>query len=171
MYVIDKNASLSYLGAKVPLMSTTTLCCLTCPSNGHPHLLRMLNNTHLSIKLYHIHTYIHTYTMADSDPKTSKTSNLKTSKIALVPKPRRNRSRGGCTRCRTRRQKCDEQKPECNRCLESGESCSYTISLQWGGRSFKSSSFGSNSEIKKYGMWHLEETTTVPVRYSFVNIA
>ncbi|RDW88317.1 hypothetical protein BP6252_00349 [Coleophoma cylindrospora] len=65
-------------------------------------------------------------------------------------KPKHNRSRGGCTRCRSRRQKCDEKRPACARCQENGsaDACSYTVNLQWGGRNF--SSYAKNSDIKKY---------------------
>jgi hypothetical protein len=60
------------------------------------------------------------------------------------------RSRGGCTRCRARRQKCDEQRPLCGRCKEhSIDKCTYTVNLQWGGRKFQS--YAKNSDIKKYG--------------------
>jgi hypothetical protein len=65
-------------------------------------------------------------------------------------KPKYNRSRGGCTRCRQRRQKCDELKPACSRCKLNGFArCTYTVSLQWGGRNFQS--YAKNSDIKKYG--------------------
>ncbi|KAL3423142.1 hypothetical protein PVAG01_04889 [Phlyctema vagabunda] len=65
-------------------------------------------------------------------------------------KPKHNRSRGGCTRCRSRRQKCDEKRPACARCQENGtaEACTYAVNLQWGGRNF--SSYAKNSDIKKY---------------------
>lgn len=35
------------------------------------------------------------------------------------------RSRTGCSRCRTRRQKCDERRPCCTRCLEASSTCTY----------------------------------------------
>ena len=66
-------------------------------------------------------------------------------------KPRFSRSRGACMRCKQRRQKCDEKRPSCSRCHESeAEKCTYTVSLQWGGRAFKS--YAGNADIKKYGM-------------------
>ena len=69
----------------------------------------------------------------------------------LKAKARHSRSRGACARCKKRRQKCDEQRPACGRCQESGiENCTYTIDLRWGGRTFKS--YAGNSDIKKYGM-------------------
>ncbi|CZR44462.1 uncharacterized protein FPRO_14215 [Fusarium proliferatum ET1] len=58
------------------------------------------------------------------------------------PLPRQTRSRGGCVRCRRRRQKCDESKPSCDRCVEAGSICKYEVTLSWGGRSFAKSTFG-----------------------------
>ena len=69
----------------------------------------------------------------------------------LKAKARHSWSRGACARCKKRRQKCDEQRPACGRCQESGiEKCTYTIDLRWGGRAFKS--YTGNTDIKKYGM-------------------
>ncbi|KAJ4322441.1 hypothetical protein N0V84_004797, partial [Fusarium piperis] len=58
--------------------------------------------------------------------------------------PRVTRSRGGCERCRRRRQKCDQKKPSCERCVQAGTggSCRYELKLSWGGRSFRKSPFG-----------------------------
>ncbi|KAF5652008.1 cytochrome P450 monooxygenase 4ac1 [Fusarium sp. NRRL 25303] len=56
--------------------------------------------------------------------------------------PKQARSRGGCVRCRRRRQKCDESKPSCDRCVEAGSICKYEVTLSWGGRSFAKSTFG-----------------------------
>ncbi|KAI8676162.1 Zn(2)-C6 fungal-type domain-containing protein [Fusarium sp. Ph1] len=58
--------------------------------------------------------------------------------------PRITRSRGGCERCRRRRQKCDQKKPSCERCVQAGigGSCRYELKLSWGGRSFRKSPFG-----------------------------
>lgn len=69
------------------------------------------------------------------------------------------RSHHGCTRCKKRRQKCDELRPCCSRCMEAGSQCSYTKALKWlvaprqVGRKKKELSTGekSCSEIKK--MW------------------
>ena len=41
------------------------------------------------------------------------------------------RSHHGCTRCKKRRQKCDELRPCCGRCIEAGSQCSYTKALKW----------------------------------------
>ncbi|KAG8352713.1 hypothetical protein FVEN_g9401 [Fusarium venenatum] len=35
------------------------------------------------------------------------------------------RSKTGCSSCRTRRKRCDEQRPECNNCINLGRVCSY----------------------------------------------
>ncbi|KAH8692164.1 fungal-specific transcription factor domain-containing protein [Talaromyces proteolyticus] len=44
------------------------------------------------------------------------------------------RSHHGCTRCKQRRQKCDEKRPSCSRCVNAGTSCLYHIMLKWDGR-------------------------------------
>ncbi|KIW02722.1 uncharacterized protein PV09_06156 [Verruconis gallopava] len=44
------------------------------------------------------------------------------------------RSHHGCARCKSRRQKCDETKPSCGRCLSNGAQCEYKIVLKWNGR-------------------------------------
>ncbi|KAJ5763277.1 hypothetical protein N7533_001958 [Penicillium manginii] len=44
------------------------------------------------------------------------------------------RSYHGCVRCKRRRQKCDEQKPNCGRCSDANVSCEYKITLKWNGR-------------------------------------
>ncbi|KUJ21878.1 uncharacterized protein LY89DRAFT_729374 [Mollisia scopiformis] len=51
------------------------------------------------------------------------------------------RSHAGCTRCKRRRQKCDESKP-CGRCTKARVVCEYAVNLRWGGRSFDRSRFG-----------------------------
>lgn len=44
------------------------------------------------------------------------------------------RSHHGCARCKRRRQKCDEGKPSCRRCVEAEASCEYLLTLKWDGR-------------------------------------
>ncbi|XPS68117.1 hypothetical protein M3J09_000408 [Ascochyta lentis] len=44
-------------------------------------------------------------------------------------KPKRARVRSGCTRCRTKRRKCDEVKPVCGRCKEKKEACQWTTRI------------------------------------------
>ncbi|KAJ5489255.1 hypothetical protein N7539_004145 [Penicillium diatomitis] len=53
------------------------------------------------------------------------------------------RSFTGCARCKSRRQKCDEQRPTCGRCQLAGVECKYAMMLQWGGRAFSRSRFGA----------------------------
>ncbi|KAI7283889.1 hypothetical protein KC345_g2676 [Hortaea werneckii] len=45
------------------------------------------------------------------------------------------RSRTGCWPCKARKVKCGEEKPVCTNCAKSGETCDYSIKLNWGGRS------------------------------------
>ncbi|KAF2480816.1 fungal-specific transcription factor domain-containing protein [Neohortaea acidophila] len=52
----------------------------------------------------------------------------------LEPKKR---SRTGCWPCKARKVKCGEEKPACTNCLKSGETCDYSIRLNWGGRGRK----------------------------------
>jgi hypothetical protein len=47
------------------------------------------------------------------------------------------RSRTGCWPCKARKVKCGEEKPSCQNCLKAGETCDYSIRLNWGGRSRK----------------------------------
>ncbi|TKA25897.1 hypothetical protein B0A50_05652 [Salinomyces thailandicus] len=47
------------------------------------------------------------------------------------------RSRTGCWPCKARKVKCGEEKPACSHCVKSGETCDYSIKLNWGGRSKK----------------------------------
>lgn len=44
------------------------------------------------------------------------------------------RSHHGCARCKRRRQKCDENKPSCFRCVEAQVVCEYLVKLKWDGR-------------------------------------
>jgi hypothetical protein len=60
----------------------------------------------------------------------------------LEPSSRKQRSYAGCSRCKRRRQKCDEKKPQCRRCFEAGSECEYSVRLRWGGRTFDRSRFG-----------------------------
>ncbi|GIZ49628.1 hypothetical protein CKM354_001265700 [Cercospora kikuchii] len=45
------------------------------------------------------------------------------------------RSRTGCWPCKARKVKCDEARPQCANCQKHGETCDYSIRLNWGGRS------------------------------------
>ncbi|KAM0721784.1 hypothetical protein Q7P37_002709 [Cladosporium fusiforme] len=47
------------------------------------------------------------------------------------------RSRTGCWPCKARKVKCGEEKPACQNCVKAGETCDYSIRLNWNGRSRK----------------------------------
>ncbi|KAK5943651.1 hypothetical protein PMZ80_004659 [Knufia obscura] len=47
------------------------------------------------------------------------------------------RSRNGCWPCKSRKVKCGEEKPACSNCQRQGETCDYSIRLNWDGRSKK----------------------------------
>ncbi|KAL9113673.1 MAG: hypothetical protein Q9227_002118 [Pyrenula ochraceoflavens] len=55
-----------------------------------------------------------------------------------APEPKK-RSRNGCWPCKARKVKCDEERPVCKNCQRQGETCDYSIRLNWGGRSKKGS--------------------------------
>ncbi|KAE9370410.1 hypothetical protein N431DRAFT_343068 [Stipitochalara longipes BDJ] len=61
---------------------------------------------------------------------------------SFEPSSKRQRSHAGCSRCKRRRQKCDEKKPRCGRCSEAAVECEYSVKLRWGGRTFDRSRFG-----------------------------
>ncbi|TVY82767.1 Thiamine biosynthesis regulatory protein [Lachnellula suecica] len=80
-------------------------------------------------------------------------------KKAGAPEPKR-RSRTGCWPCKTRKVKCDEARPICVNCQRQGETCDYSIRLNWEGRGKKkadSPTFGGfgqmefSSEMKNMG--------------------
>ncbi|GME28357.1 C6 zinc finger domain containing protein [Neofusicoccum parvum] len=50
-----------------------------------------------------------------------------------APEPKK-RSRNGCWPCKARKVKCGEEKPRCLNCERQGETCDYSIRLNWGGR-------------------------------------
>ncbi|KAJ9216314.1 transcriptional regulator family: Fungal Specific TF [Paecilomyces variotii] len=53
-----------------------------------------------------------------------------------APEPKR-RSRNGCWPCKGRKVKCGEEKPSCLNCQRQGETCDYSIRLNWEGRTKK----------------------------------
>ncbi|KAI0139191.1 hypothetical protein GGR57DRAFT_496228 [Xylariaceae sp. FL1272] len=50
-----------------------------------------------------------------------------------APEPKR-RSRNGCWPCKNRKVKCGEEHPACLNCQRTGETCDYSIRLNWDGR-------------------------------------
>ncbi|KAE8552612.1 hypothetical protein EYB25_003991 [Talaromyces marneffei] len=56
---------------------------------------------------------------------------------APAPKPR---SRHGCWPCKRRKIKCTEEKPSCANCLRQGDTCDYSIRLNWEGRTKRKAS-------------------------------
>ncbi|MCJ1469016.1 hypothetical protein MMC07_007648 [Pseudocyphellaria aurata] len=64
------------------------------------------------------------------------------------PEPKK-RSRNGCWPCKTRKIKCGEEKPKCQNCERQGETCDYSIRLNWEGRTKrKSNDFAPESGFK-----------------------
>ncbi|KAF2003552.1 hypothetical protein P154DRAFT_520128 [Amniculicola lignicola CBS 123094] len=55
------------------------------------------------------------------------------------------RSRNGCWPCKARKVKCGEEKPRCTNCERQGESCDYSIRLNWGGRTKRDKSDSGTS--------------------------
>ncbi|KAL4916063.1 fungal-specific transcription factor domain-containing protein [Aspergillus aurantiobrunneus] len=62
-----------------------------------------------------------------------------------APEPKR-RSRKGCWPCKARKVKCGEEKPSCSNCRRQNESCDYSIRLNWGGRTRRSSIHSPSSQ-------------------------
>ena len=63
-----------------------------------------------------------------------------------APEPKR-RSRFGCHQCKGRKVKCDEHKPSCGNCEKYGETCDYSIRLQWDGRPSKKNPDSSSNKV------------------------
>ncbi|KAI1070990.1 hypothetical protein LB507_011048 [Fusarium sp. FIESC RH6] len=59
----------------------------------------------------------------------------------IVMPPQR-RSWVGCSRCKSFKKKCSEERPACQRCTLAGAKCEYAVKLRWGGRPFDRSPFG-----------------------------
>lgn len=76
---------------------------------------------------------------------------------ADAPSPKKRRSRTGCWPCKARKVKCGEEKPQCANCVKQGETCDYSIRLQWGGRSKKDQdafAAAADSQITFESVWH-----------------
>ncbi|KAL6916855.1 hypothetical protein FSST1_008350 [Fusarium sambucinum] len=56
--------------------------------------------------------------------------------------PPQRRSWVGCTRCKSFKKKCSEERPACRRCTLANAKCEYAVKLRWGGRPFNRSPFG-----------------------------
>ncbi|KAJ5290700.1 uncharacterized protein N7443_010953 [Penicillium atrosanguineum] len=67
-----------------------------------------------------------------------------------APEPKR-RSRKGCWPCKARKVKCGEEKPMCLNCQRQGEVCDYSVRLNWGGRTKRSSVDSPSSQSSGYG--------------------
>ncbi|KAL4884444.1 fungal-specific transcription factor domain-containing protein [Aspergillus karnatakaensis] len=63
-----------------------------------------------------------------------------------APEPKR-RSRKGCWPCKARKVKCGEEKPACLNCQRQNEPCDYSIRLNWGGRTRRTSSVDSPDSL------------------------
>ncbi|KAK2610571.1 hypothetical protein N8I77_003989 [Diaporthe amygdali] len=57
-----------------------------------------------------------------------------------APEPKK-RSRNGCWPCKARKVKCGEERPICVNCERTGETCDYSIKLNWEGRKKKNPGF------------------------------
>ncbi|KAF2201368.1 hypothetical protein GQ43DRAFT_38935 [Delitschia confertaspora ATCC 74209] len=67
-----------------------------------------------------------------------------------APEPKK-RSRTGCWPCKARKVKCGEQKPRCANCERQGETCDYSIRLNWEGRTKKSMNNSSSGKSNTTG--------------------
>ncbi|KAJ5540337.1 hypothetical protein N7513_008669 [Penicillium frequentans] len=66
-----------------------------------------------------------------------------------APEPKR-RSRKGCWPCKARKVKCGEEKPLCLNCQRQGEVCDYSVRLNWGGRTKRTSVDSPSSQSSGY---------------------
>lgn len=55
----------------------------------------------------------------------------RTTKIPFYGRFKTPHTRSGCLCCRQRKVKCDEQRPRCRRCRDSGRTCIYGLKLRW----------------------------------------
>lgn len=83
-------------------------------------LRRSLHISLLSRALRRFHTAEIMLSIGQSTPKKKK---KKTSKHKKEPTPPRERSLRACTRCRQRKQKCDNALPNCSNCVKGGVPC------------------------------------------------
>ncbi|KAF1949627.1 hypothetical protein CC80DRAFT_428834 [Byssothecium circinans] len=77
------------------------------------------------------------------------------------------RSRNGCWPCKSRKVKCGEEKPRCLNCERQGETCDYSIRLNWGGRTKRSldesaPALGTNNIKNPYMMTLSFDNTASP---------
>ncbi|KAL2417757.1 hypothetical protein ABEF95_005114 [Exophiala dermatitidis] len=61
------------------------------------------------------------------------------------------RSRNGCWPCKSRKVKCGEEKPACSNCQRQGETCDYSIRLNWDGRSKRKDDGGHGGQMMSFG--------------------
>ena len=98
--------------------------------------------------------------LSESFPFPRRNSSPRTSSNRLEPTAPMSRSFTGCKRCKARRQKGDELRPNCGRCQTAGEQCQYAMQLQWGGRAFSRSRFGAcvgTGGMQRLGMSFIPE--------------
>ncbi|GAW12275.1 hypothetical protein ANO14919_016380 [Xylariales sp. No.14919] len=74
-----------------------------------------------------------------------------------APEPKR-RSRNGCWPCKNRKIKCGEEHPACVNCQRTGETCDYSIRLNWEGRR------GKQADSSLVGFGHDTLSSTVPAK-------
>ncbi|KAF2757229.1 hypothetical protein EJ05DRAFT_511952 [Pseudovirgaria hyperparasitica] len=73
-----------------------------------------------------------------------------------APEPKK-RSRNGCWPCKARKVKCGEEKPMCLNCKRQGETCDYSIRLNWSGRAKKMS---LDADTSDFGSSHAQSPHT-----------
>jgi Fungal Zn(2)-Cys(6) binuclear cluster domain len=70
--------------------------------------------------------------------------------------------------CKTRKIKCDEEKPSCVNCRRQGEACDYSIRLNWDGRGKKKSEFGDGMITFGTSRPSSRDSTTTPATPNMV---
>ena len=78
-----------------------------------------------------------------------------------APEPKK-RSRNGCWPCKARKVKCDETPETCLNCQRTGETCDYSIRLNWEGRG-KKTNFSANMISVAIAGSSASQPSTLPV--------
>ncbi|KIW42278.1 uncharacterized protein PV06_05841 [Exophiala oligosperma] len=77
------------------------------------------------------------------------------------------RSRNGCWPCKSRKVKCGEEKPSCVNCQRQGETCDYSIRLNWDGRSKRKDDGKPGAQIMTFSQH--QTTPPQPMLHGYSN--
>ncbi|KAJ4245542.1 hypothetical protein NW762_014051 [Fusarium torreyae] len=84
--------------------------------------------------------------------------------MSTLYRPTHSKSRNGCTRCKAKRLRCDQRKPGCKRCEESGTQCpGYVLNLRWSAKNQLQQKSVSSIPSQKPSTGRTAETTSATV--------